>query len=1204
MAEGEDKIKYSDIIQPDDSLERLITQLGEINKSYGTLVNSIKAGADRIVVALKASSGATAEGRQSIDDYAAAASRLERAQKEVTFAMSETGKQVAILKAQTSQVNRTTVEQDRAIKMAVSSYDKLRQELKENVALYKSLTDAEREESTYGQAVLADIVNLKNQIAALDAQMKPHIQTMSELQKAQERLNYLESEEGQQLLEVKARISEVTNARKQHKTETDALTKAKEKLAYAQSEENQQLKLYSTQTQEANTIAKLNAQLAVSAEGSYNALSAQYELNKIKLNAMSAEQREATESGKALEKETAAIYAKMVQLQESTGNYRLSVGHYQRTWDGLGISISQVVRELPAAAVSLNTFFLGISNNIPMVIDEINRLRKQNLALQKEGKATVSVTKSIVKALLSWNTILVVLLTVFSKWGKDIIAWIGNLFKGERQVISFKQAIKDVSKELENSTGSYGDNIVSLKQLQDEWKNLKTTAEKTQWIKDNKSEFDRLGISINDVAGAENAFVNNTQAIIDALRLRAKATAAQTLAAKKYEEALIARNKAETAEQAGPSGWDKTKAWFVNASIGAEPTVSTMPGASVAGDVTAQDFTEDRIKKLNKEADAAEADGDAYFDLASGYEEAAKGLLKFAKIEEKHKKDREPRQRDLIDQINNMLLRVQKKYEESITALERDEFAKRRKETIDAANAEIRTLQTTYEKNKRILANEEGLYKDLTDEQKANIEKAQQEIVETIENYQNQLTYDLEQIELDRQINELNIQEETNRLKLQAVKKGSEEELKLRKESIERQRQIAILQNRKLPTGQRQTESTISASFARQGALLGGEYAMTDFEQQQALEAARFNAIKHNEQEITRFKLQQEKERWEKQIELAKAGAIDWTDAQIFAAEETVKGINRQIAEVNNIFLNIGKKGVGETLLSSLGFNDDQIDALKKATDVVIESLQEIAQAEIDAAQTAVDAAKERVDAAKHALDYELEARANGYANNVVEKQKALALEKENQNKKQKILEEAIRRQEALNSITQASSLITASAQLWGAFSSVPLVGPALALAAIATMWTSFAAAKVKAKQVAARTEQYGEGGFEILEGGSHASGNDIDLGVNNHRNRRMKAEGGEALAIINKHKTRKYRGILPDIVDSLNKGTFEDKYINAFSTTTNLMPALNIAGTDTALIEQRLNEIVNQNNERRYNLANGDYIIEHKNLKRTIHKS
>ena len=43
----EDKIKYSDIIQPDDSIEKLVNQLGELNKSYETMVNAIRAGADR-----------------------------------------------------------------------------------------------------------------------------------------------------------------------------------------------------------------------------------------------------------------------------------------------------------------------------------------------------------------------------------------------------------------------------------------------------------------------------------------------------------------------------------------------------------------------------------------------------------------------------------------------------------------------------------------------------------------------------------------------------------------------------------------------------------------------------------------------------------------------------------------------------------------------------------------------------------------------------------------------------------------------------------------------------------------------------------------------------------------------------------------------------------------------------------------------------
>ena len=48
MAE-DDKIKYSDIIEPDDSIEKLVKQLGELNQSYEAMVNAIRAGADRIV---------------------------------------------------------------------------------------------------------------------------------------------------------------------------------------------------------------------------------------------------------------------------------------------------------------------------------------------------------------------------------------------------------------------------------------------------------------------------------------------------------------------------------------------------------------------------------------------------------------------------------------------------------------------------------------------------------------------------------------------------------------------------------------------------------------------------------------------------------------------------------------------------------------------------------------------------------------------------------------------------------------------------------------------------------------------------------------------------------------------------------------------------------------------------------------------------
>ena len=1310
----EDKIKYSDIIQPDDSIEKLIKQLGELNQSYETMVNAIRAGADRVVHALKTASGATNEGRKSIDEATASTSRLERAQNELKIAMSDTGKQIAWLKAQTVDQNKATVEQQRYLQQALSSYDRLKSDLKQTVSLYKSLTEAEREDSAMGQQLLQDILNLKNQIKALDDQMKPHIQTLTEVQKAEQKLAYLQSEEGQKLLDLKAKIAEVTAARRQQKTATDPLVQAQEKLAYARSEENQQLKLYSTQIKEANQIAQLQATIASSAEGSYNRLSAQYALNKIRLNQMSQAEREAADSGKKLEAETAAIYQQMIKLQEATGNYRLSVGHYQKTWDGLGISVSQVVRELPAAAVSLNTFFLGISNNIPMVVDEINRLRAQNKLLQAEGKATVSVTKSIVKALFSWNTALVVILTIFSMFGDQIIEWIGNLFKAKNAVISTTEALDNIAKELESTNASYGDNIVSLKQLQQEWKNLKTTAEKNQWIKDNKSEFDKLGVAVNDVTDAENIFVNNTKAVVNALKLRAKAAAAQKLAAEQYEKALVARNKAETEAAKGPSGWDQFKNWFVQTSLRAgDPQTGYVPQTNlqVADQVSAEDFKQQRIKDLNDEATAAEKTGDAYFDLAAGYEAAAKAELNAAGVDEPHKKTktrtrtREPR--DLTSIINQNSIKAQKEYEESITALQKDEFAKRRKTAADEVQNENNKLREMLRKNDEYVRNVDGKYKKLTEDQKRQIAQQNAWINSTIANNLKALALQLEQIQREQAANSLRLQRETqtgavsptpiaenaskntettvttnatvtrdasqmeaslveerelmrqnleaeyklvldtnakllaagdeharseeeiliefNKKKLELyadydkqilsarerdienqlelVKKGTEEELQLLLQQNEVRRQLALAENAAKPAAEQVSSSVINAKFDKSAAQTKGSFEMTGFEEQQALNEAIFNEVKHNETEITRFKLEQEKARWQEQIRLAEAGGLDWSQAQIDAAKSTVKGIDRELSELDDFVANIGKKGLGGTLLEKLGFDDDQIDALGDAVNIVIEQLQSIMDAEVELAEQAVEAAEARVEAAQKAYDAEVEARNNGYANNVATAKKELEQEKKNQQEKQKMLQAAQKRQEALNTVIQASSLITASANLWSSFSSIPIVGPALALAAIATMWTSFAVAKIKAKQVtASQSDEYGEGGLEFLEGGSHASGDDIDLGVRNKKKHRMRAEGGEALAIISKKRTRKYKKILPDVIDSLNKGTFEDKYLNAFASSDGLSISLNSNGNmDLSKIEDDVRSIRKQSETKYYALPNGAVVIQHKNVKRII---
>lgn len=1198
MAE-DDKIKYSDIIEPDDSIEKLVKQLGELNQSYETMVNAIRAGADRIVHSLKSASGATSEGRKAIDEATVSTSRLERAQNELKLALSDTGRQIAWLKAQTSDANKATVEQQRYIQQAISSYDRLKSDLKQTVELYKSLTAAERADSEMGQQLLNDILNLKNQIKALDDQMKPHIQTLSEVEKAEQRLAYLQSDEGKRLIELKAKIAELTSARKQQKATVDPLTQAQEKLAYAQSEENKQLKLYSTQIREANQIAQLQATIANSAEGSYNRLSAQYALNKIRLNQMSAAEREAADSGKKLETETNAIYQQMIKLQEATGNYRLSVGHYQKTWDGLGISISQVVRELPAAAVSLNTFFLGISNNIPMVVDEIKRLRRQNELLAAEGKKQISVTGSIVKALFGWNTALVVLLTVFSMYGKEIITWIDKTLAGRDAAKSFEDALEDLNSELgKGSTGAYGQQIAVLRRLSENWRDLGDNIKaQTQWIKDNEKEFGKLGITIDNINDANNAFVENTEAVVAAYKARAKAEAALNIVSQQYQKLLAAENKAETEKVREYGFFDKIMNYFKALWGGISG-----PDSDLSLETRLKKQRQRNVESLQKDAKSLEQEVESYFNVWKFYEDQADALFKEIGLEESHKKDKKRTPRDADDRLNTLALAAEKAYQKSRTEIERDENKKRRAEAFASFNQEIADLNDKYARIQKILKGQDEKYKELTESQKETAIKALEDIENAIENKQKGLTLSLDLLNIDVEIQKAEQLLELLELEGEVSKKGSYEELSNSLKRLDVERQIALLKNAQLPEAKRQPTSAINASFDKQKAIAVGSFSMSSFDEQQALDEAIFNEVKRSETEIARFKLEQEKARWQEQIRLAEAGGLDWSQAQIDAAKATVKGIDRELSELNDFIKNIGKKGLGGTLLEKLGFDDDQVDALKDAVNIVIEQLQSIVDAEVEMSKQIVEAAEARVEAAQKAYDAEIEARNNGYANNVATARKELEQEKKNQQEKQKMLEAAQRRQESLNSITQASSLITASANLWSSFSSIPIVGPALALAAIATMWTSFATAKVKAKQVtASQSDEYGEGGLEFLEGGSHASGNDIDLGVKNKKKHRMKAEGGEALAIINKNKTRKYRKILPDVINSLNKGIFEDKYANAFNRDADADIFINQSNADLHKIENSLDKIIKQNGEKIFVDGQGRTIIRNGNLTKII---
>lgn len=1303
-----DRINYSDLVSPDDSIKNLINQLTELNKTYGAAMDAIKTGAKDIISQLKAMSTATTEGRNHIDEAAQSANRLTRAQKELKFAMSDVGKEVAWLKSQTASHNRMSVEARKESLALIGSYDKLKAQLKDQIRLWKSLSETERNES-FGKTLLSGIMNTKKQLADLDGQLRIHVQSLSAVEKAEQKLNFLRSAEGKRLMELKRLINEELLTNKANARALDEVTQAQIRYNQAQTAARQQAHELNILAHEANRVSKLQAQLNLSAVGSYNRLAAQYELNKIKLNAMSAAERSGTEAGKQLEKQTLELYVQMQKLQEATGNHRLSVGNYAKSWDGLGMSVSQVVRELPSAAVSINTLFLALSNNIPIVIDEINALREANKKAVAEGKPTKSILGGIVRALFSWQTALVIGMTLLASHGKQITDWIVKLFKGKAALLTLSKAMDKINDTIKESTSAYGDNLFTLQKLSREWKDLSSHKERIEWIKENKEEFDKLGVSITDVNDAENLFVENTAVMVEALKLRAKAMAARKLASEQYEEAIKKEAEAEKRQYEYTYAYSidpktgKARKKLVKTKVDAKSEdrksalalISLAQGGSVTGaranfpsdkatvEAIAKDYAQSAVKKLNKEKEEFEKAGDLYTQIYVSLEDQVKKLLEDAGIKKAQKSSRErhPRLIDLTDIIWRNDLSIRKKYEISLSELQRDEFKKRRIEAIDQTNQTIRAMQDKFRKNEVYLANPEGKYKPLTPELKAMIENQQKEIASIIENTRRRLEIDLvnlqyeleidknrklrqvmnwhledvaDSIEKEKQMRLAQVSEEESmyttkgstvggevvitstatpeqtaafqrkkqqiiaeydqiiyemrardiEAQLELVRKGSEEELALLEKQNEIAMQLALTQNRAKPIEERQDEGDIIASYGKKHKQAVGTWKMDNLEAKQNRMLAEYEAEKHNAYNTYLYKLKLERDFLAQRIKLAEEGAIEVSKEELNAWRAQLGAKDVAIKEKSKFTNLVSEEGLAGAIFTKLDWDEDKIKAADAFTEAVVSNLKAIADAEVEVAEAAVEAAEKRVEAAQTAYEAEVEGRNNGYANSVATAKKELQQEKKNQQQKQKLLEEAQRRQQAIDTLTQTSSLITASAQLWSSFSGLGPAGPALALAAIAAMWGSFAVAKVKAAQVTRASQEYGEGGLEFLEGGSHASGNDIDLHTTNSRGKNMRAEGGEAMAIINRRNTRKYRKVLPRIVDSINKGTFEDKFMGAFKTGDDL--SQNITYQSQAVDLSRLEEDVRalkDNSERQYYaMPDGSYIEKRRNVIRRIH--
>lgn len=187
------------------------------------------------------------------------------------------------------------------------------------------------------------------------------------------------------------------------------------------------------QNQQYSALIKNHSTYIISASGSYNEMNAaMLELQK-RYKALSEADRESS-IGKNLISQANSLNNKLKEIDAQFGNYQRNVGNYASSWNGLNVQTQQLLRELPSLTVSLNQFFLAISNNLPMFADELKRASEEFKRMKAEGLTAIPVWKQLLGSIFSWQAALVIGITLLAAYGSEIAKWVGSLFKAEKAV--------------------------------------------------------------------------------------------------------------------------------------------------------------------------------------------------------------------------------------------------------------------------------------------------------------------------------------------------------------------------------------------------------------------------------------------------------------------------------------------------------------------------------------------------------------------------------------------------------------------------------------------------------------------------------------------------------------------------------------------------------------------------------------------------
>lgn len=316
---------------------------------------------------------------------------------------------------------------------------------------------------------------------------------------------------------------------------------------------NNSLLTHKTALSEVRQTLSNNVKLDNTAATSMNGLSQSLSRMRIAYRELTEEERNSP-IGKELLTSINQADAKIKELDATIGNHQRSVGNYGKQWNGLSMSIQQLGRELPSLAYGPKVFFSAISNNLPILADEIKRARTEYELLKKSGQSATPVWKQVASSLFSWQTALTVGITLLTLYGDKIVDWVAGLFKAKDSIKELLSAEQEMALARKKAVS---DSIKERTELDLLYKKIKETTLSTkernsavnEWMKKYPQHANILDGERISIGKLDSAYQSLSKQIIESAKARAYSDKITELTKKREEAEFKRLNSLNTLEK-------------------------------------------------------------------------------------------------------------------------------------------------------------------------------------------------------------------------------------------------------------------------------------------------------------------------------------------------------------------------------------------------------------------------------------------------------------------------------------------------------------------------------------------------------------------------------------------------------------------------------------------------------------------------------